>query len=205
MSTRLVIDRAGRVVRVDDDQGPRPVGDLGLDVGEIGVPGVLLVAHVVHGMAAGQGHRAGPQRVVGRGHEHLVAVVDEGLQHQGDELADAVADEDVLDVDVLQAVALVVLRDRRPGRIDAAAVGVALGVRQVVDHAGDDGLGGLEAEGGGVADVQLEDFVPLGLEALGLDEDGPADVVADVAEFFALHDRTHPAILPQRWPRAALR
>jgi len=47
----------------------------------------------------------------------------------------------------------------------------------------------------GVADVQLEDPVALGLEPLGLDEDRSADVVADVVQLPALSDRSHAAIL----------
>ena len=93
----------------------------------------------------------------------------------------------------VQAARLVVLRDRRAGRVDAAGVGVALGVGQVVDHVGDDRLGRLEPERRGVADVELEDLVALGLEPLGLDQDRSADVVADVLQLAALDDRAHGA------------
>ena len=74
-------------------------------------------------------------------------------------------------------------------------VAVALGLGQVVDHVGDDRLGGLEAERRGVADVQLEDAVALGLEPLGLDQDRSAHVVADVLELLALADLAHGVIL----------
>ena len=187
------VDRAGGVVGVDDHQGVGVLGDLRLDVGEVGVPAVLLVAPVVHRGAAGQRDRTGPQRVVGRGHQDLVAVVDERLQHHRDQLGDAVADEDVVDADVAQAVLLVVVRDRRPGGVDALGVAVALRLGQVVHHVGDDRLGRLEAERRRVADVQLEDPVSLGLEPVRLDQDRAADVVADVLELPALSDRAHGA------------
>ena len=191
----LAVDRAGRVVGVDDDQGVGVLGDLGLDVGQVGVPVVVLVAAVVDRGAAGEGDRAGPQRVVRRRHEDLVAVVDEGLEHHRDQLGDAVADVDVLDADLAQPVRLVVVHDRGARRPDALRVGVALRLRQVVDHVGDDLLGRLEAEGCGVADVELEDPVALGLEPLGLDQDRPAHVVADSLQLLALSDLAHGPIL----------
>ena len=63
----LAVHRPGRVVGVDDHERVGVLGDLGLDVGEVGVPAVLLVAAVVHRDAAGERHRTGPQRVVGAG------------------------------------------------------------------------------------------------------------------------------------------
>ena len=158
--------------------------------------------------------RAGPQRVVGGRHQDLVAVVDERLEHHRDQLGDAVADEDVLDADVAQAVRLVVVRHRGAGGVDALGVAVALRLGQVVDHVGEDRLGRLEAERRRVADVELEDPVPLGLEPLGLDQDRPADVVADVAAASGSGGsgaRAHPLSRPQpaydgvRRPRAAHR
>ncbi len=123
----LAVDGTRGVVGVDDHEGVGVLGDLRLDVGQVGVPPVALVAPVVHRSAAGQRHGARPQRVVGRGHEDLVAVVDEGLEHHRDQLGDAVADEDVVDVDVAQAALLVVLRDGGARGVDATGVAVALG------------------------------------------------------------------------------
>ena len=187
----LGVHGARGVVRVDDDDGVRVLGDLALDVRKVRVPPVLLVAQVVHGLAAGERHGTRPQGVVGGGNEDLVTVVDEGLQHHADELRDAVADEDVIDERLAQAAALVVLRDGGARRVDAAAVAVALRVVQVVLHVGQDCLRCLEAERGGVADVQLEDLVALGLEALGLFEDRTAHVVTHVLKLLGLTDRTH--------------
>ena len=187
----LAVDRARRVVGVDDDQRVGVLGDLGLDVGEVGVPAVLLVAAVVHRLAAGERDRAGPQRVVRGRHQDLVAVVEEGLEDHRDELGDAVADEDVLDADVAQPARLVVVHHRGAGGVDALGVAVALRLRQVVDHVGEDRLGRLEAEGCGVADVELEDPVPLRLEAVCLEQDRPPDVVADSTQLLALDDGAH--------------
>ena len=110
-----------------------------------------------------------------------------------------------------QAALLVVVRDRGAGGVDALGVAVALGLGQVVDHVGEDRLGRLEAERRGVADVELQDPVALGLQPLGLDQDRPAHVVAHVLQLLALADPAHdsssqaaPACL--RWcPRALTR
>ena len=192
----LAVDGAGGVVGVDDDDGVRVLGDLRLEVGQVGVPAVALVAPVVHRGAAGQRDRAGPQRVVGRRHQDLVAVVHERLEHHRDQLGDAVADEDVVDGDVAQAALLVVVRDRRPGGVDALAVAVPLGLGQVVHDVGDDRVRRLEPERRRVADVQLQDPVSLGLQPLGLDQDRSADVVPHVLQLLALADPTHTSILP---------
>jgi hypothetical protein len=48
--------------------------DLGADVGEVGQPAGAFVAEIVARRAAGEAHRGRPQRVVGRRHQHLVAV-----------------------------------------------------------------------------------------------------------------------------------
>jgi hypothetical protein len=47
------VDRARGVVGVDDDDGVRVLGDLRLDVGEVGVPVVLLVASVTAPVQSG--------------------------------------------------------------------------------------------------------------------------------------------------------
>ena len=48
------VDRAGRVVRVDHDQRLGALGDLRLQVGDVWLPVLGLVAQVVHGCAAGK-------------------------------------------------------------------------------------------------------------------------------------------------------
>lgn len=85
------VHRAGRVVRVDDEKRLGLLGDLGLDVVDVRVPVVRLVAQVVDGRTAGQGRHRRPQRVVGRGNEDFVAVVEQCLHRHGDELGHAVA------------------------------------------------------------------------------------------------------------------
>jgi hypothetical protein len=80
------------------------------------------------------------------------------------------------------ALLLGVVHHRLAGGEDALAVRVPGRVAQVADHVLLDFLGGVEAEHGQVADVQLDDLVPLLLHLPGGVHDGPADVVEDVGE-----------------------
>ena len=192
------VDGARGVVRVDDDDRLGPVGDLARDVVEVGRPPRLLVAEVVHGGPAGQGRGGRPQRVVRRRDEDLVAVVEQALHRHDDELADAVAQVDVLDVETGEVADLVVLLDGASRADDALAVAVALGGRQRADHVDEDVVRRLEAERRRVADVELEDPVPLVLEPFGLGEHRSADLVADGRELLGLGDEAH-ALQGVRW------
>src|SRR5665811_2070458 len=196
----LGVDGAGRVVGVDDHQGVGFLGDLGLDVIEVRVPAVVLVAAVVHWSTACQCDCSRPQRIVGRGHEDLVAVVHESLQDHRDHLGDAVADEDVLDRHV-QVVALVVLRYGGTGGVDPLGIAVSLRGGQVEDHVPENLCWRLEPERSGVADVEPQDAVTLGLKTFCLNENRTAYVVADMLELRGLDNRAHCLILSAWAPR----
>lgn len=58
------VHRAGWVVGVDHDQRLGALGDLGFQVGDIGLPALGLIAQVVDRSAASQRGRRRPQRVV---------------------------------------------------------------------------------------------------------------------------------------------
>ena len=118
-------------------------------------------------LAAGDDHRRGPERVVRRREQHLVARLEQRLHRHEDQLGDAVAHEHVLGGDAGDAARLRVHDHRLARREDALLVAVALGLREVLDHRQAHGLGRPEAERGRVADVQLDDLVALALELLG--------------------------------------
>ncbi len=187
------VERAGGVVRVDDDDRLGAVAHLGAHVVEVGVPVRLLVADVVNGPAAGKRDARRPQRVVGGRDEHLVAVVEQGRHAQVDELADAVARVDVVDRDVGYVLELGVLHDGLAGREKPLRVGVALAVGQLAPHVVDDLVGRAETERGGVADVELEDVLAVLLHARRLVHDRAADVVQDVVELRGLLELAHGA------------
>ena len=146
--------------------------------------------------AAGQRHRGRPQRIVGSGHEDLVAGIAQCLQAQGDELADAVAEEDLVGAEIVDPAGLVVLDDRAAGREDPPRIRISLRHRQVLDHVLDDCVGGFETEGSGVADVELEDRVSGGLHGLGLFEDGSSDVVEDIGQLRRLPEHVNRGTFP---------
>ena len=93
------VDRTGRVVGVDHHQRLGLRRDFRLHVGQVGLPAVGLITQVVHRRAAGQRGRGGPQRIVGSRDEDLITVVEQGLQGHRDQLGDAVAEEDRVDVE----------------------------------------------------------------------------------------------------------
>ena len=162
--------------------GARARRDLGRHVVEVGQPVVRLVAEVVDRRSAGERDRRGPERVVGRRDQHLVAVVEQRVHAHRDQLGGAVAEIDVVDGHALDMLLLRVVDDRLARREQALGVGVAGRVRQVPDHVLDDLVGRLEPERGDVADVELDDVLALVLHLARLLEHRAADVVADVGE-----------------------
>ena len=182
------VDGARRIVRIDDDDRARARRDQLLDGVGIGIEALRLGARVVHGAAAVQHRRRRPQRIVGARNQHLVAGVQEPAQREVDELADAVAHEDVIGVDAVDAARLLLHHDGFARREDAFLVAVGLGRRQVLDHREPHRLGRAQAEQPGIADVQLDDLVALPLELMGAPGELAANLVADMLELGARLD-----------------
>ena len=174
------VHRSGRIVGVDHDHRPGARRDLGLDICQIGDPAGLLVAAVVHRAPAAERRDRRPQRIVGRGDQHLVAVVQQRLQRHLDQLRHAVSDVDVGHVDVLDAAAAVVGHDRLAGRHQAARIAVADRGGEVLDHVSQQVARPFETEGSRISDVQLEDPMPGSLQPQGLLQHRAAHVVGDV-------------------------
>ena len=185
------VDGAGRVVGVDQHQAAGARGDAGADVVEIRIPVSPFVATVVHRMATGEGDGRGPERVVGGGHQHLVAVVEQRLHRHHDELARTVADVDVVDVDLAHPFLLVVLHHRLAGGEEPLGVAVALALGHVEDHILDDLLRCFEAKRGRIADVELDDAVTFVFETASFFVHRAADVIADIVELVRLVDSEH--------------
>ena len=110
---------------------------------------------VIHGPAAVQNRGRRPQRVIRARDQHLVAGVQEPPQREIDELADAVAHEDVVGVDALDAARLLLHHDGFARGENALLIAVGLGGRQVLDHREAHRLGCAQAEQTRIADVQL--------------------------------------------------
>ena len=178
------VDGARGVIGVDDHDRPGLVGDETLDLLGIGHVAPLGAAGVVDGLRPVDHHARRPEREVGARHEHLVARIEQGPHRQHDQLGDAVADEHVVGGDVHHAPILLLHHHRLAGREDALLVRVGVGLVEVLDDRHPHRRGHPEAEGAGVADVELDDVVPLPLELLGAAGERPADLVADLVEVF---------------------
>ncbi len=195
------IERARGIVRVDHHQALGTRRDPGADVLEVRHPAVRLIAEVVHRPAAGQARRRGPERIVGGGHQQLVAVVEQRIGGHGDQVARAIAQVDVVERHALHALLLAVVHHGLARREDALAVRIACRVRQVADHVLLDLFGCIETERREVADVELDDLLALVLHLLGRIHDGAPHIVENVIQLRGLVDRLHRAKGPGRTPR----
>ena len=105
------VERAGRVVRVDDDDGLGARRHLAADVVNVRVPFLLFVADIMDRRTTRQVHARCPQGIVRRGNEHFVSGVHQRRQADIDELGDAVARVDVAHGDVRNMFHLRILHD----------------------------------------------------------------------------------------------
>ena len=129
------------------------------------------------------------------GIKYLVAVVQQRLHSHRDQLGDAVAKIDVVDVESGEAFdEFVAGYYRAAGRQDALGVGVALRIGQSLDHVAHDHVWCIEAEWGRVADVELEDAVSLSLQPRGMGVHRATDFVQDVLKLGRLRERTLPVM-----------
>ena len=185
------VDRARGVVGVDDDEGLGRARDLGLHILQVGIPIRLFIAQIVHGMAAGKGCARRPERIVGAGDQNLVAIVEQRVHRKLNELGHAVARVDMFHLNIGQAFDLRVLHDRLARREQAARVGIAFAVGQLLAHVLDNLVGRAETEGRRVADIELEDALALVLHTGSLVDNGTAHVIQDVLEFGGFRKSTH--------------
>ncbi len=180
------VDGAGRVVGVDQYDGPGTTGDFLADVVDVRKPILCLVAPVVHRLAAGQGDGGRPQRIVGSRDQYLVAGIQQGLHGHHDQFADTVAQVDVVDIDLVDTPLLAVMHHRLAGGEQPLGLHVTLGLGHVVDDVLLDFLGHVQLECRRVTDVELEHAVPLFLQPARLPQNHPPDFVTDVIEFGGL-------------------
>ena len=87
-----------------------------------------------------------PQWVVRAGHKHFVARVQQSSQREVDQLAYAVADENFLRGDVLDAAVLLLHDDGFPRREDTLLMTIRFGLPEVFDHRQTHGFRRTESE-----------------------------------------------------------
>ena len=154
----LRVECAGRVVGVDDHDGLGAVCDLFLNVVNVRIPFGFFIADVVDHVPAGQRGAGGPQRIVGRGDQDLVAVVQQGGHAEVDQFADAVPGINVIYRYVRDVFQLGVLHDRFSCGEKSLGVGVALAFGQLFAHVIDDFVRRAEAERSRISDIKLQDL-----------------------------------------------
>ena len=142
-------------------------------------------------MSAGKSCARRPQRVIGAGNQDLVAVIEQCVHRKLNELGHAVARVDVLHLNIGQALDLRVLHDRLARGEQAARVGIAFAVGQLLAHVLNDLVGRAKTKGRGVADIELENALALVLHTGGLVNDGTAHVIEDVVELAGFRKSTH--------------
>ncbi len=145
----------------------------------------------MHRRAARQADRGGPQRVVGRRHQHLVAGVEQRVHAHDDQFRGAVAEVDVVDGDAGDVLLLGVMHDRLARREQALGVGVAGRIAHVAYHVLHDLVRRVETEGRQVADVELDDLVTILFHLARLLQHGATDVITDVCQFPGFLNRSH--------------
>ena len=178
----LAVNRAGRVVRVDDQNRLGAVGDFAFDVLDIRIPFVRRVAAIENRLAAAQIGVVAPQGIARRRQQDLVARADQRVEQHARRLAHAVADEHVVGHDALQSAPDVIGADDVSRRRHAAHIAIRNGLvdmqRQRLTHA----VGQLEAEPAGVARIELEDVDALGFHAQRLLIQRAADIGMDMIQ-----------------------
>ena len=156
----------------------------------------------MHRGAACQGRSCGPQRIIRRWDENLIAIIEQRLGGHADELGDAIAQEDIVDIKGRKIFKLVAGNNGPTSRNDSFGGGIALGSRQGSDHIAHDDIGSLEAEDGWVTGVEFQDGVPIELHAFRFRRDLAANVIRDALEFVglvkdAVFRRSHGNIVPR--------
>ena len=185
------IKRTGRVVRIDHDDGARIGRNLGANIVKIGQPAAALVTDVMHRRAARERYGGGPQRIVGRRHQHFVAIVEQPLHGHHDQLGGAIAEVDVVQFDAGDMFLLRVMHDRLARGEHPFRIGIACRRRQVKYHVLDDFVRRVEAERCQVTDIEFDDPMAFLFEPLGLLQHGPSDVVAHIEQLVRFLNRFH--------------
>ena len=182
LQQRARIVGAGRVVGVDQHDRARARGHQRFDLVRIGEEPILRAAAVVHRSAVVEDGGRRPQRIVGRGQQHLVARIEQRAQRDVDQLAHAIAHEHALGRGVGRAARLVERGDRFARLGQALLVGIGIGAGDVVGDRALQVLGRAEAERAGVADVELDQAAALGLQLARAPRQLAADLVADFGQ-----------------------
>ncbi len=150
---------------------------------------MLGQAAVVAWLAVVEDGGCAPQRVVGTGQQHLVARLQQGAQAQVDQLADAVANENALDLHALRTAMPLLRGDDFAGFFQALLVAIGLAVMQMTRN----GLAQVgrrfEAVAPGVADIELDNGQAGRLQLARSSRECATDFIAHVRQVRTGFDR----------------
>ena len=132
-----------------------------------------------------------PQRIIRRWDQHFVARIEQGVHGHDDQLRNAITDVDVFQRHALDMLLLGVMHHRLARGENPLRIRVTRRIRQVANHVELDFFRRVETERGQIADIQLDDLVPLVLHLLGLLQYRSANVIADVGQLVRLEYGFH--------------
>ena len=179
----LRIERAGRVVRVNNDDRLGLVGDLLLHICNVRIPLRLLIADVMHGRSAGQVDAGRPERVIRRRNKHLVPIVEQRVHAQLNQLTDTIARVNIVDIKIRQILQLSILHDGLSRCKQAVRVRISFRLGQLRAHVLYDFIRCPEAERGWITDAELQDMNALRLHPVRLIEHWSSYIIQHVVEF----------------------
>ena len=137
----------------------------------------------MHRGAARQAGRRRPQRVIWCGQQQFIAVIEQAIGGHADQFAGPIAQVNIVQGDVLNALLLGVVHHSFACRKNALAVGVARRVAQVADHVLLDFFRRVKTKHRQIADVELDDFLTLVFHLTRAVHDRSPNVVTDIGQF----------------------
>ena len=137
----------------------------------------------MHRCATRQADRRRPQRVIGRRQQHFVAIIEQAVGGHDNQLAGAIAQVNVVQRHAFDALLLRLVHHRFARGKNAFAVGVTGRIGQVTDHILLNFFRRVKAKDCQIANIELDDFLPLLLHLARAVHDGPPDVVTHVRQF----------------------
>ena len=187
----LFIHSAGRIIRVDNNNRLRFVGNLRLDVFDVRIPVRLLIADIMNHMSAGKRRAGCPERIVRRRNQDFVPVVQQRLHGQIDQLADTVARVDVLNVQIRELLQLIILHDCFSGGEQSAGIRVPLAVRRILNQIRNDLIRRRKTERSRISDVQLQNFASFLFHPGGLCNHRAPHIIQNIVQFRGFLKSSH--------------
>ena len=136
----------------------------------------------MHGLSSGQIGTGRPQRIVRRGDQYLITVVQKRVQRHLDQFTGPVAGINIFHGHIRNLLDLRILHDGFSGGKDAPGIRISLGIHDIIPHIKDHFLRCRKAKRRRIADVELEDLHARFFHAGGLIHYGASDIVQNIIQ-----------------------